>query len=222
MGNTSSAPSAREQHRLSKPKTNTNGSFSSPKLDTCDSPTSPTKGSDVTEEEVVVRTSSGEYRSRQDARQHIRSQLFGSSDSITTLHSGESNDSLRDLASHVKDRLQSLSRSGSIVSQLPSAQTSSTKLNGAYGDSRLSLVPETQSIDIETAITILQELRKTASPEDLVALRKIYPRCLGIKDCDIYMLLLQTRRCCRPGGQNHRQLRSLLYQRDLRRTASAL
>lgn len=172
MGNSASAPAPREQHRLSKPKTNTNGAFP-PKLDAYDSPTSPTKDLFVTEEEVVIRTSSGEYRSRQDARQQIRDKLFGSNSSRPTVNSYESTDTLHDLGAQVKDRLGGLSRSGSVVSQLPSAQSSSTKLNSSQGGSKLSLVPEGQpTIDIETAITILQELRKTASPEDLIALRR--------------------------------------------------
>jgi hypothetical protein len=49
-----------------------------------------------------------------------------------------------------------------------SAKGSMSQLTNA---SQTSLVPESRTIDLEATVAILQELRKTASPEDLVALR---------------------------------------------------
>jgi hypothetical protein len=41
-------------------------------------------------------------------------------------------------------------------------------------ESQPSLALDPRSVDLQTAVVILEELRKTASPEDLVALRKLY------------------------------------------------
>jgi hypothetical protein len=47
---------------------------------------------------------------------------------------------------------------------------STTKLNVLHG-SKISLVSNTQA-DLDSAIRLLQEVKKNASPEDLAALRK--------------------------------------------------
>jgi hypothetical protein len=50
---------------------------------------------------------------------------------------------------------------------------STTKLNELHG-SKISLVSNTQA-DLDSAIRLLQEVKKNASPEDLAALRKCLP-----------------------------------------------
>jgi serine/arginine repetitive matrix protein 2 len=69
----------------------------------------------------------------------------------------------------------SRSATGLFVGENPAAtsSTSSVDTPNSNGNKRLSTVQETQStIDIAQAIHLLQELKKTASPDDLVALHK--------------------------------------------------
>ena len=75
----------------------------------------------------------------------------------------------------VKDRL-SRSTMSHTVGQKAAAKSSSSSLeNATLRKKRLSAVPESnanKTIDIEQAIHLLQELKKSASPEELVALHK--------------------------------------------------
>ncbi|OCK82464.1 hypothetical protein K432DRAFT_441575 [Lepidopterella palustris CBS 459.81] len=167
MGNNQSAA---QHNRLSKPMTNTNSPFSSPRVDNPSPSLTPTKYSDLNPSEIVVQSPTGGYRSWQDARQQLKAQLTSPLEAGFSLESSEDGD-LGELATHVRDRLSSLSRSNSVPSQYPSAHSSTTKLSSLSG-SKLSLVSETRPVDLEAAISILQELRKNASPEDLAALHK--------------------------------------------------
>jgi hypothetical protein len=63
---------------------------------------------------------------------------------------------------------RSLSRSDSRTAHESSVQSSLMKLQTT--DSQLSLGTD-RSVDLQTAVALLHELRKTASPDDLVALR---------------------------------------------------
>jgi hypothetical protein len=56
------------------------------------------------------------------------------------------------------------------LSKMMSPRSSSTNLAAT---SRPTMVIDPKMIDLSTAVGILEELRKTASPEDLVALRKL-------------------------------------------------
>jgi hypothetical protein len=162
MGNAQSAP---QHNRLVKPKTNSNSPFSSP---TVPFPASEsTKYSDPLVD--IILSPTGDSRSRLDTGDQLRAKVTSPTDGSFSQGSDE-DDSLGELANHVRDRLQSLSRSNSVASQLPSAHASTTKLSSLEG-SKLSLLPDSRSVDIESAISILQELRKNASPDDLVALR---------------------------------------------------
>ena len=111
----------------------------------------------------------GDYRTRQDARQQLRAQLKSPIDGDVSQESDEV-DSLGELATQVRNRL-SLSRSNSLVLQIPSGRASTSR-PASLPDSKVSLVSDTRTIDLEAAISILQELRKNASPEDLAALRR--------------------------------------------------
>ncbi|KAF2810378.1 uncharacterized protein BDZ99DRAFT_570958 [Mytilinidion resinicola] len=164
MGNTQSAP---QHNRLVKPKTNSNSPFSSPSIP---SPASVSAKYSDLHLDTVIRSPTGDFRSRNDTRQQLRAQLTSPMDGDCSQVSDE-DDSLGELATHVRDRLQSLSRSNSVASQMPSSHASTTKLNSLPG-SKLSLESETRPVDLEAAISILQELRKNASPEDLAALRE--------------------------------------------------
>ena len=163
-----SAPSSKEHNRLSKPRTNTNSPFASPKVD-IPSPSANTKYADVNINDGVARSPTEDYRTRQDARQQLRAQLASPIDGDFSQES-DGDDSLGGLATQVRNRL-SLSRSNSLVLEIPSDRTSTSR-PASLPSSKVSLVSDTRTIDLEAAISILQELRKNASPEDLAALRE--------------------------------------------------
>ncbi|KAF2108951.1 hypothetical protein BDV96DRAFT_246046 [Lophiotrema nucula] len=154
MGNTqSSAHPHQHHHKLSKPKTNTN------------SP-SPIQNSPVSVSSKYVELSAKD-------RQYLKSQLISPID--TEFGSGYSYDgndeSIGKLASHVQMRLSNMSRSNSVASQKASKHGSTTKLTSLPG-SKLSLDSNPQPVDLATAIKLLQEVSKTATPDDLAALHE--------------------------------------------------
>lgn len=173
MGNAPSSepPAQREAHRLTKPRTYNH--TPSPKLG---SPASSSKLSNLDTNEVMW-TSGGSFRSKQEARQQIRMRLFGPQEEEalfqreTTPQSDDGEVSLGDLAQNLNEQLNSISRSGSLVSEPGPQRTSTMKSSSQFGGSKVSLVPEKRAIDIDAAISILQELKKTATTDQLVALR---------------------------------------------------
>ncbi|GME32791.1 hypothetical protein GTA08_BOTSDO03088 [Neofusicoccum parvum] len=177
MGNAPSSepPAPRESHRLTKPRTYNH--TPSPKIGSqAGSP--PSSKLSTLDGDDVLWTSGGSFRSKQEARQQIRLQLFGpqEDDALchreTTAPPDDGDDSLGDLAASFTDRLTTLSRSGTPLSDPGGARTSTMKSSSAVAASRLPLVPDKRTIDIEAAIGILQELKKSATPEQLVALHK--------------------------------------------------
>ncbi|KAF2176706.1 hypothetical protein K469DRAFT_398977 [Zopfia rhizophila CBS 207.26] len=151
MGN---AQSAGHHNRLSKPKTNTNSPFTTPKID---SPSS-----------VTSRYADLSIKDRLQLKEQLTSPIE------TDFGSGFSSDedyAIGELATHVQVRLSNLSRSNSVASHIANAPTSSAKLASLPG-SKLSLVSNAQHVDLDTAIKILQEVRKNATPEDLAALHQ--------------------------------------------------
>ncbi|KAK7734558.1 hypothetical protein SLS57_000255 [Botryosphaeria dothidea] len=177
MGNAySTEPSAhRGPQRLTKPRTYNHSS--SPKLGAHAGSPQSSKSSNFDADDVVW-TSAGSLRSKQEARQQIRMQLFGPHEEEALFHreatapSDHVDATLEDLAANINDRLTLLSRSGSIPSDAGRQRTSTMQSTSAFGASKASLEPEKRTIDIEAAIDILQELKKTATPEQLVALHK--------------------------------------------------
>jgi hypothetical protein len=152
MGNSQSTG---HHNKLSKPKTNTNSPVPAQ--------TSPAS--------VSSRYADLSARDRQLLKTHLTSPLetdFGS-----PRHSSD-DDGIGDLASRVQVRLN-LSRSNSIASQQGSGRNSRSRL-GSLPGSKLSLASNRNStpqpVDIDTALKLIQEVRKTASPDDLAALRK--------------------------------------------------
>jgi hypothetical protein len=150
MGNTQSAG---HHNRLSKPKTNTNSAFGSPKAD------SP----------VSVSSKYADFSTKD--RYQLKTQLTSPVDTDFSF-STNGDDKLGDLARNIQRRLSTLSRSNSVASHTKGSQGSKAKLASLPG-SRLSLVSQSQGVDLGTAIKIIQEVSKTASPEDLAALRKL-------------------------------------------------
>lgn len=164
------SPNSKSQHRLSKPRVNAfanSGAYTSKY----------TLNTLPDGNESVIESPSGDRRTRQAARQTLRSQLCGPEDQEDE-YDGYNEDSLGDLVGSARDRL---SRSGSQATHYLSAKGSVTQLNNG---SQTSVAPENRTIHLETAVAILQELRKTASPEDLVALRKSHTQ-IGRYSSDI-------------------------------------
>ena len=150
------SPNSGAKNRLSKPKVNgfanSSATLSRQTLNTtfdgCES---------------VVESSTGDNRSKHATRQSLRSQLCGPEDREVE-NELNSDEPLGGFATNGK-----LSRSCSqATTHYLSAKGSMSQLTNA---SQISLIPESRTIDLEAAVAILQELRKTASPEDLVALR---------------------------------------------------
>lgn len=178
MGNAYSTEPPVHSQRLTKPRTYNHSS--SPKVGARAGSPQSSKSSNFDADDVVW-TSAGSLRSKQEARQQIRMQLFGPHEEEALFHreatapSDHVDATLEDLAANINDRLTLLSRSGSIPSDAGRQRTSIMQSTSASGASKASLEPEKRTIDIEAAIDILQELKKTATPEQLVALRMSLP-----------------------------------------------
>ena len=151
MGNAQSAAD-QPHNRLVKPRTNKN----SPSLaQNNESPAS--LGSRHT------------YLSTKE-RQEIKSQLLSPiRTSFGDRSFSEAEEALGDIAANVQRRLSSISRSSSL-SCFGSKASAAAKLSNLPASS-VSLVTNSRPVDLATAITILQEVQRNASPEDMAALR---------------------------------------------------
>jgi len=161
-----SSPSSTSQRRLSKPKVN---AFANPAATS----SKYTVDTVLDGYDGVNESPTADIRTRQATRQALRSQLCGLEDpeSPRDVHKSES---LVDLAGGATNKL---SRSASQNTNYLSAKGSVTQLKDS---SQTSLIPETKPIDLEAAVAILQELRKTASPDDLIALRTFVAQNIGL------------------------------------------
>lgn len=127
----------------------------------------------------------------QEFRQHIRSQLLSSEGYDPAMETGrEKVDVLA--VSLARSLSRSGSRSGLRRANEPTSKASASKLNN--NASQMSLSSE-RTVDLETAVALLQELRKTATPEDLVALRRIHSAFFSFVYADVLTdrALLPTR-----------------------------
>lgn len=154
MGNAQSH--GEPHHRLVKPKTNTNSpSIISENDRYMDSPAS-----------LSSRYASLSTRDRQQ----IKSQLL-SPVRTDFEHRGSFEEEKRpeevDVQRRFSFRTNSLSRFRK--------KAGSTARLSSLPTSKVSLVQGSQAVDLETAISILQEVQKNATPEDLAALRKLDP-----------------------------------------------
>jgi hypothetical protein len=167
MGNTPSTSDLRDGNRLSKPKLQSSGSMpviiSSPQQLKPELARSQTDiyQSLPNETEVLEELRTGELRTRPEVRHQIRSQILGDEKAIE-----ETED-----ASEAEDKFSPLRPSPSYdrMSQSISPRASQSILTGP---SQSSLAVDPRNVDLQTAVSILEELRKTATPEDLIALRK--------------------------------------------------
>ncbi|EMC91449.1 hypothetical protein BAUCODRAFT_39634 [Baudoinia panamericana UAMH 10762] len=143
--------------KLTKPRTNDSGL------------TKPTESPRAPSFELPLRTSYEKLR-QPEARQLLREQLLGT---FPETIKGQSQESVTTTTMLLGQRFSRRRSSTLEVGVNASAQSSSSTLD-SVGPKRLSAVPEKkdQAIDIEQAISLLQELKKTASPEELVALHR--------------------------------------------------
>lgn len=170
MGSTSSKESAKDSHKLSKPKTKsiTAPSNLPPATSKTDISASAIATFLETEaDDMVITAPDGHSISRQDTRRYLRSRIFGTKPDGSELDSYD-DQHLGALPADVKDPYASLPRS-----RRGNVQQSPATRDSPVGDSQLSLVTDGRAIDLEAAIAIIQELKKTASPEDLIALRML-------------------------------------------------
>jgi hypothetical protein len=155
MGNAQSASGIHHppHNRLSKPKTNTNSPPLAPRV--VDSPSS--------------LSSRYAHLSAKD-RQQVRSQLLSPvANEFRHASTPNGDEDVPELAVSLQRPMSGDSRTNSL-SCFGSTRGSATKLNSLAG-SKVSLVSLGQAVDLETAIKIVQEVKKNASPEDLAALR---------------------------------------------------
>ncbi|KAF2440920.1 hypothetical protein P171DRAFT_434654 [Karstenula rhodostoma CBS 690.94] len=151
MGNAQSH--GEPHHRLVKPKTNRNSPSAVPENDhNVDSPAS-----------LSSRYANLSARDRQ----HIKSQLLSPAQTDFELRgSFDEEKSMEGL--DVQRRLSSRTNSLSYFKN----KVASTARLSSLPTSKVSLVQSSQTVDIETAISILQEVQKNATPEDIAALRQ--------------------------------------------------
>lgn len=159
------------KHRLSKPKTNDCSSRNTAPA-TSKGGSVPSSPVQTSPQQHRSRLSSGDLRTLSDARENLRrrvSQDTTRKASLETVRKASfetvrrvSLDSVRsiDIMGGGKDRKAADVRSPSI------------KDSDSFMSRRASTMQDSQTIDVEAAITLLQELKKSASPEELVALHR--------------------------------------------------
>lgn len=174
MGNAQSAISPRRSHRLSKPPTNTSSSnlltavAQHPDNGVHSFPIS--ISADFDDNEAVNTSSTGERRSRRDSRQKLRSHLFGAdSESLPRDSIEEETNNCSGIGSLVNGVKGRLSRSGSLISQLPSARGSATHLINSLSASRRSLALESTLPDLDESNRMLQEIKDKAENDEWAA-----------------------------------------------------
>ncbi|KAF2842983.1 hypothetical protein M501DRAFT_48252 [Patellaria atrata CBS 101060] len=167
MGNTGSVPSERHPHRLSKPRTNTNAKFSASRSDlqvyvnNDESEIIPEHGLQVVDREYTeIRYGVPQPRSR------MRMSL----DNL--VREERDGDGLNRPAKRSEQRMSLPVSTHSMFSQSPSVRGSTSKISTSHCGSKLSLVPEDSPVDVATALSVIDRLRRTASPEDLDTIRQ--------------------------------------------------
>lgn len=165
MGNAQSANAP--QHQLRTTPSSADGSSADLLSALSDPPgleDSPGAASAASNEDVVLSTG-GNRRSRREARQRLRSQLFSLGNDSTTGDEASPEEG----ASAVPAAKDRLSRSGSLISHLSSARGSSTRLS-CLGDSRLSLVTELFADDPSSSSRTLAGIEERTLEEGITPL----------------------------------------------------
>ncbi|KAI9687432.1 MAG: hypothetical protein M1820_010434 [Bogoriella megaspora] len=145
--------------RLSKPRTMQN-SARGPQQNQNDSPTS-ARYSGLWEDDAVIETFSGVHRSRPSTRDLLRLQLFSER---------KSSSSIMDEDSPQETQRTSMGDRAANRLSIPRESRASPALSSP-GGSKISLSPDGE-FDLSKALSMLQEMKKSASPEDLAILHK--------------------------------------------------
>jgi hypothetical protein len=159
MGNAQSTSA--EARKISKPKSVGNiraSKSATPSNSLSDKSTSPIPANNTSQVTVTVASPSGEALSGEEFRREVRQQLLSPNDHLVMAKDGQQVDLLAANVARSLSRSTNTSSTTSSLAKLP---------NG----SQVSLSTE-RTVDLKTAMSIIQELKKTASPEDLAALRK--------------------------------------------------
>ncbi|KAL1393388.1 hypothetical protein HDK64DRAFT_249274 [Phyllosticta capitalensis] len=169
MGNAPSKESGRENART-KDRVNELNQAPAPKVDRQPSHNSnPPSAPEASGTDVAWTSSGGAHRERLGAQEHLRMHLRNSRDDVRYRDSVPGEDGFGEL-SQMRNRLSGVSRHPSVYSDMQSHRSPSVRTRGT--GSRMSMPPQNSPVDLEATISILQELRKTASPEQLVALHR--------------------------------------------------
>jgi hypothetical protein len=162
--NKGNGQSTTQHNRLSKPRTNTNSKSASPIVSN-DIPYPISPHADLSaKNREQIRESMLSPTSRE-----VTSAIWSDQDVVDTEPAVEGRGRRSTVVSRSNSRAHS--RSGSALRSFVRSRRSSTTNLKNLPESKVSLVSTTQS-DVEAAIRLLQEVKKNASPEDLVALRK--------------------------------------------------
>lgn len=164
--NKGNGQSTTQHNRLSKPRTNTNSKAGPVVNNDIPYPSSP-------------RFADLSAKSREQIRETMLSPIskeagsaiWSDQDVVETEPAVEGRGRRSTVVSRSNSRTHS--RSGSALRNFVRSRRSSTTNLQNLPESKVSLVSTTQS-DIEAAIRLLQEVKKNASPEDLVALRMCF------------------------------------------------
>jgi hypothetical protein len=147
---------SRTQNRLSKPKTKSSSTLLAATeipQDLSPNPSVNSRTSTFSDTEAVIALLPGQHQVRPDARQKLRAQLFELSASSDTEYAvedeGDGGSSYGDMEHNAKS---SLSKSDSFSSRLSNARASSSNLLTTLTGSRLSLVPESHTLDTQEPI----------------------------------------------------------------------
>lgn len=162
--NKGNGQSTTQHNRLSKPRTNTNSKSASPIV-----------SNDIFYPESQCVDLSAKCREQihesmmSPMSREAASAIWSDQDVVDTEPTVEVRGRRSTMVSRSNSRAHS--RSGSALRSFVRSRRNSTTNLKNLPESKVSLVSTTQS-DVEAAIRLLQEVKKNASPEDLVALRK--------------------------------------------------
>jgi len=170
MGNNESLLAERPKNRLSKPRVHCDDSTRSTSPTITDLRLSLEHDHPLTGavEDTVNTSSSGESRSSPNARHQLWSHLSDNSWLEESFWKDDAEGRLGELAATLRDKWLDLPGHSHVHS--PTAST--TRIDGIAGATTLPLMSEGGKVDVEATIAVLRELSKTATPEDLVALRE--------------------------------------------------
>ena len=177
--------------RLSKPRHNTSSSNVLSYSEQQEKSISPHVSSDADYfgDYATVINAQGETRSRRKSRSKIRAYLYGQKNEITHIPSEDDAEVQHAFADAARDVRKRLSRKGSSIMQLPSAETSATRLSKS----------ESQSLDPEKNAMIADQIKEKAFQDTLAAQNHVYSQVDEDKHVDSVMAPLRRKSLYTPG-----------------------